>query len=208
MNKEEVIKTRRVPFVFSDESRDAHRTVLPVDGWVLDRFNKNGIAFFNHHSYGNNPDMAIGTARAWIEGKKLVGYIEFEKEDINPVAEKVFKKVLSGTYKSVSVGFMPLERGHFGEGKEAMGESDETYYYGRRELLEISVTPLPSNANALVRSFGNDPLLEKIERSSVECDFVRFECDGSFTENDLECMYDELRMIDALAGAVMIKSIC
>ena len=121
MKRSEAVKTRTVPFVFSDESRDAHGTILPVEGWVLDRFNKNGIVFFNHNSWSSDPDQAIGTGRAWIEGNKLVGEIRFEEQDLNPLAEKVFQKVLAGTYKAVSVGFLPLERGSFGQGEEAAG---------------------------------------------------------------------------------------
>lgn len=210
MNKEEAIKTRKINFVFSDETKDAHGTVLPVDGWVLDRFEKNGIAFFNHNSYSSDPDQAIGTARAWIENGKLVGYIQFEKEEVNPLAEKVFKKVLGGTYKTVSVGFLPLERGSFGKGDEAAGEKNETYYYGKRELLEISIAPIPSNKNALVRSLGDDPLAEKMERSCVfgDIDVVENEEDENENEDDFNEFLDEVRVIEANAGAVITKALC
>ena len=36
MKKSEAIKTRTIPFVFSDESRDTYGTILPVGGWQLD----------------------------------------------------------------------------------------------------------------------------------------------------------------------------
>lgn len=152
MNRQQAIKTRTIPFVFSDETRDSYGTVLPVKGWDLSTFNKMGVALYNHSSYSSDPDNVIGTARAWVEGNKLLGEITFEKEDINPKAEKVFQKVLSGTIKGCSVGFRTMERGEWGKGEEAYDGKKPTYYYGRRSLLEISVTPIPANPNAKVRS--------------------------------------------------------
>lgn len=152
MNRQQAIKTRTIPFVFSDETRDSYGTVLPVKGWDLSTFNKMGVALYNHSSYGSDPDNVIGTARAWVEGNKLLGEITFEKEDINPKAEKVFQKVLSGTIKGCSVGFRTMECGEWGKGEEAYDGKKPTYYYGRRSLLEISVTPIPANPNAKVRS--------------------------------------------------------
>lgn len=152
MNRQQAIKTRTIPFVFSDETRDSYGTVLPVKGWDLSTFNKMGVALYNHSSFGSDPDNVIGTARAWVEGNKLIGEITFEKEDINPKAEKVFQKVLAGTIKGCSVGFRTMERGEWGKGEEAYDGKKPTYYYGRRSLLEISVTPIPANPNAKVRS--------------------------------------------------------
>lgn len=166
MKKSEAIKTRTIPFVFSDESRDTYGTILPVGGWQLDRFNRMGVAFYNHSSYGSDPDNVIGRARAWVEGKQLLGEITFEPAELNPKAEKVFQKLLAGTLRGCSVGFRPLERGHWGEGDEAAGGKRETYYYGKRELLEISVTPIPANANAKVRSVGAEPEGDDTEKDT------------------------------------------
>lgn len=167
MNKKEAIKTRTIPFVFSDETRDSYNTVLPVKGWDLSLFNRMGVALYNHSSYGSDPDNVIGTARAWVEGNRLLGEITFEKADINPKAEKVFQKVLAGTLKGCSVGFRSLERGTWGEGDEAYDGKRPTYYYGRRALIEISVTPMPANPNAKVRSViqpdGEMELTEDLE---------------------------------------------
>lgn len=170
MNKKKAESTRTISFVFSDESRDTYGTILSADKWDLKRFNKIGVAFYNHNGRSGDPDQTIGTARAWVEGKKLVGKIKFEEKELNPIAEKVFRKVLAGTLRCVSVGFMPLERGSFGEGEEAVGGKNETYYYGRCELLEISVTPMPANKNALVRSVGADPIGETMERMELDAE--------------------------------------
>jgi hypothetical protein len=50
------------------------------------------------------------------------------------------------------VGFNPLEDGTFGEGDEARGAKNETYYFGKRELLEFSIVNIPSNRNAQQRA--------------------------------------------------------
>ena len=152
----EAEKTRTIPFVFSDESRDAHGTILPVSGWDLDRFNKNGIAFYQHNSGSSDPDQIIGRAKAWIEKKELLGEITFENGNTNPLAEKVFQKFLTGTLNAVSVGFLPKEKGRWGEGKESLDGEMPTYYYGKRELLEISVVSIPSNKNAIARALGSE----------------------------------------------------
>lgn len=152
----DVEQTRTIDFVFSDETRDSYGTIFPAKGWDLERFNKNGIAFFQHNAWSTDPNMAIGSARAFIKGNQLLGSITFEDKELNPLAETVFRKYLAGTYKGVSVRFNPIENGKYGEGEEAAGEKNSTYYFGKRELIEISCVPIPSNKNALVRSIGKE----------------------------------------------------
>lgn len=157
-NIEEVEKTRTIPFVFSTASKDRHGTVLDQNNWVLDNFNANGIAGYMHNVYGGDmcnapdPDDIIGSARAWEEDGQLLGEIKFETEDINPKAEKIFRKILAGTLKAVSVGFLPTGQGRWGEGDEAERGINPTYYYEGQELLEISVVNIPSNPDALKRN--------------------------------------------------------
>lgn len=152
----DVEKTRTIPFVFSDETRDSFRTVFTAKEWDLDRFNKNGVALYNHNAYSDNPDVIVGSGRAWVEGKQLLGEITFEPAELNPMAEKVFRKYLNGTLKGVSIRFWPQEAGQWGTGEESQTGANPTYYIGRRELIEISCTPIPSNKNALMRSHGTE----------------------------------------------------
>lgn len=192
----DVEKTRTIPFVFSDETKDSYGTVFTADGWVLDRFDKNGIALFNHNSYSSDPNMAIGPARAWVEGKSLVGEITFEKKEINPLAETIFRKFLNGTYKGVSIRYFPIENGKWGVGNESLDGNDPTYYIGKRELLEISVVPIPSNKNALVRSHGSETSVELTEGEGFYTDgLVRFckdnNTEGGSDEEDQDQNYDK-----------------
>jgi len=150
------VENRTAEFIISDDTKDRHNTVLDVDGWHLDNYNKNGIVGYQHDVYGEdqaNPDNVIGIGTAEIRDGKLIGIVKFEPENINPLAEKIFQKVQFGTLRATSVGFNPLEQGEF----RKMEDSDtEIYHYGKRDLLEFSIVNIPSNPNA-VRS------IEKIE---------------------------------------------
>lgn len=148
---------RKLTFVASDGTRDSAGTVLNVDGWDLKRFNKNGIIGYQHKVYGGwddtqNPDNVIGKGHAYVDGKRLMVDVEFEPADINPLAEKIYQKLLFGSLKAVSVGFVPVGKGAWGEGEEALSGSNPTYYYAGQELLEVSVVNIPANPNALKKS--------------------------------------------------------
>lgn len=140
---------RKMTFVASDATRDSYGTVLMPDGWVLDRFNGNPVIGYQHGlHYTSDPDSVIGKGRAWIEDGKLMVEIEFEPEGMNARADKIWKKLEFGTLNAVSVGFIPIE-GRWGVGEEAPGKPNETYYYTKMELLEVSVVNIPANPNAL-----------------------------------------------------------
>ena len=153
-----VEETRTIPFVISDNSKDRHSTVISSSGWELDAFNRNGIVGYMHNVMGGgmcdepDPDFVIGRGNASVEDGQLIGKTTFEPADINPMAEKIFRKVLFGSLRSTSVGFQELVPGVYGKGDEGLGQKNETYYVGKRELLEYSIVNIPSNRNAQVRS--------------------------------------------------------
>jgi hypothetical protein len=158
-----VEETREIEFVISTGSRDAHHTRMNMRNWRLERFNKNPIVGYQHNVYGDmcnppDPDDVIGAGRAMIEGDQLIGVVRFEPPDLNEKADKIFRKVLAGTLKATSVGIMPLkdpetnEYGRWGEGEEAQGRSNETFYFYGQELLEFSIVNIPSNSDAVRRS--------------------------------------------------------
>lgn len=143
---------RTITFVASDSTRDSAGTVLNQDNWDLTRFNSNGIIGYQHKVYGgwddtDNPDNVIGKGHAYVEDGKLMVDITFEPKEINELAEKIYQKVLFGSLRAVSVGFLPIGKGRFGEGADA-----ETYYFAGQQLLEVSVVNIPANPNALRKS--------------------------------------------------------
>ena len=165
-------ETRTVEFVISDETRDRHGTVIPIDAWKLSSYNKNGIVGYQHEVYGGwgepNPDLILGRGEAFIEDGKLIGRVTFEPAEINPLAEKIFQKVLHGTLKATSVGFREITRGKWGEGDEAVSGKNPTYYFGAVELLEFSIVNIPSNPNALRRKIDEDAETNRIAELSGE----------------------------------------
>ena len=165
---------RKVTFVASDSTRDSAGTVLNQDGWDLDRFNKNGVIGYQHKVYGSwadtdNPDNVIGKGRAYVEGGRLMVDVDFEPKEINELAEKVYQKILFGSLKAVSVGFLPTGDGHWGEGEEARKGASPTWYYDGQELLEVSVVNIPANPNA-VRVKGLDSSEEEMRELMEKAD--------------------------------------
>lgn len=158
---------RTVMFVASDDTKDSAGTVLNQDNWDLTRFNKNGVIGYQHKVYGSwdgtdNPDNVIGKGYAYVEDKKLMVEVTFEPADINPLAEKIYQKILFGSLRAVSVGFLPVGQGRFGEGKDS-----NTYYFAGQELLEVSVVNIPANPNALKKSLEAEQEYLEAERKRL-----------------------------------------
>ena len=152
-------KSRTIPFTFSTGARDRHGTRLNMSGWDLNSFMDNPIVGYMHSVYGGtcfedpNPDNVIGrVTNIGLQGGELRGSILFEDGDNNPLAEKIFRKVLKGFLNSVSVGFQEIGRGYYGEGDESLRGENPTYYFAGQELLEVSVVNIPSNPEALSRN--------------------------------------------------------
>lgn len=145
---------RTVEFVASDASVDSYGTVLNPEGWNLARYNKNGIVGYQHDVYmSDDPDNVIGKGEARVDNGQLLLKVTFEPAELNEKADKIYRKILFGTLKGVSVGFNS-EAGHWGE--EKRGENPDVYYYDSMELLEVSVVNIPSNANAVKRSIEEE----------------------------------------------------
>lgn len=160
-------ESRTITFVASDDTKDSAGTVLNQDNWDLRRFNSNGVIGYQHKVYGgwddtDNPDNVIGKGYAYIEDGKLMVDITFEPADINPLADKIYKKIQFGSLRAVSVGFLPIGRGKFGEGEDA-----NTYYFAGQELLEVSVVNIPSNPNALKKSLEAETAYLEAERKRL-----------------------------------------
>ena len=203
---EDVEKTRTIEFIASNNSRDSHGTVLPVDKWDLSRYAKNGLVTYQHSYYSSNPDMVIGRGVARIENNELIVAITFETEDLNPIAEKIFRKILAGTINAVSVMFAPTQKGYWGTGEEAENGSKPTYYYNGQELLDVSVVTLPSNADALRRGLQGivDKHGNKVENMTVG-EFIRaIEMSGNSEENESNSKPGEQEKQRSIDDAILL----
>jgi hypothetical protein len=157
-------ESRIIPFILSTFTKDRHGTVLNQDGWDLDNYRKNPVVAYQHNLSGGlcaepNPDFIIGKSISLsIDGmgrdRMLVADAQFEPSDINPLAEKVFRKILFGSLNRSSVDFIPRGEGSYGQGEEAEGRENETFYFSGQELLEWSVVNIPSNPDAGTRDIN------------------------------------------------------
>lgn len=147
-------ETRIREFIISTERKDSHGTIIKMDGWGLKDYNRAGSFFYQHLTNGGfisdpNPDHNLGIGSSKIDGNRLIGIAEFEPEDINPLAEKILKKVDFGSLKRTSVGFLP-QKGHWGD--EKRGEDPKTYYFDEQTLVEFSIVNIGSNLDAVKKA--------------------------------------------------------
>ena len=94
--------------------------------------------------------------------------------------------MLFGSLISCSIGFNELERGYWGTNDQAQGRADETYYIGKRELIEYSIVNIPSNREAQKRSMAH--------MSLGAMSYVSRELGDRFTRSQIE----NLRVCDVL----------
>ena len=149
--------------IISDESVDAHGSIIRVDGWDLRRFKKNPIVPFGHAS----SSMPVARSlNVYADGKKLLADTQFAGlNQGNALAETTFLMIRDKFLRGWSVGFQPRKRQ---PRKLTEEEQDLNYWdpheYTAQELYEYSVVPIPSNANALTKArdagVNLDPLLE------------------------------------------------
>lgn len=140
---------RQAEFVISTEAVDSYGTVFRLDGWDLSRYNANPVVLFGHRSNDGDPDNVIGVGEVFVEDNKLIGRVTFETEDVNPKAEKIYRKIQAGTLRMASIGAHILD-GRMGN--KERGEDPDVVYFTRQQLLEFSIVPIGSNPDALKRS--------------------------------------------------------
>jgi len=157
-------ESRVIPFVLSTYAKDRHGTVFNQEKWEIENYRKNPIIAYQHNLTGGlcadpSPDFVIGKSiRVEVEGygidRSLVADAQFEDAAINPLAEKIFRKLIFGSLSRCSVGFFEVGVGHYGKGEEGKGGINETYYFAGQELVEWSVVNISSNPEAGKRDVG------------------------------------------------------
>lgn len=143
------VDSRKFRFVISDETVDRYGTVIKMSGWKLENYARNGVVAYNHWAGSSNPNNVVGKGRAWVENGRLMGEVEFEPAEMNPVAEKIIQKLKFGTIKSASVGFDPHE---WTKGVVKDGEDPNVLYFRSQDLLEWSIVDIPANPSATVQN--------------------------------------------------------
>lgn len=126
-------------FVFSDGTVDRMGDTIDPDGWDIEAYEKNPVVLYAHDNYSVPIAKCV---KLWVEGGALRGQIQVSTD---ARGEEVFQKLLAGELNAVSVGFQP-KRWEYVEDDERRGMD-----FKEQELLEVSVVPVPANANALIQ---------------------------------------------------------
>lgn len=151
--------------VLASEGRQADGIDLRMSGADLARFRGNPILGYGHSYYGraNLPIGRVDPDSLAADGDRLVGDLEFDAGD--DFAREVERKMRAGYLSAVSIGFSVTE----------WESENDNYWRGGVatgwELSELSVVPVPMDANALVtagRSLADPDVLGVLHGLSAE----------------------------------------
>ena len=127
----------RYTFVLCDgNNKNSHGFRTNVDGIRMERFKSNPVMLYGHDSY--SLDSVIGKwENIRIENGKLMADAVFDTED--EMGKRVAGKVERGFLKGCSMGLHVI----------SMVDADGEAVAEESEILEASVCPIPSDANAV-----------------------------------------------------------
>lgn len=172
-------EARTIRYVWSDETPDRYGDIVRAKGWDVDAFKSNPIALWMH-----NTEQPIGNGVAFgVEGKALVGGIQFAPEGTSEFTDTRWMLAKAGVLRAVSVGFDPIERVWHDDDEEraALGLGKFGVEFTRQSLLEISLVSIPANPAALQLALR--PLIDSGELSDRQADEFRA---AMVTERDWE----------------------
>ena len=146
-------KGRVIRFIASDESLDRDGDIVTAAGWKLDNYLKNPVVLYGHNYYS----LPVGKAENVLidaAARQLVIDVKFPTvEELSTgtpsehalFVDSVYNLAKLGLLNAVSVGFRGLKTEPILDG--------DGHYTGRKfieqELMELSIVPVPANANAV-----------------------------------------------------------
>lgn len=140
---------RALDVIASTDAVDSYGEIV-AQQWQLERYAANPVVLYSHESH----ELPIGRAEnVRVEDGKLLATLVLATGTER--AEEVWSLVQQGMLRGVSVGFRPhTTRWEKRDGREVLVLDDN-------ELLEISITPIPANPEALAqlraRALGGRP---------------------------------------------------
>jgi len=144
------------------------REHIKMSGMKLDRYRRNPVILDTHDRY--SAGAVIGKAAVKVVNRQLEAVVTFAE---TARAEEVWQLVRGGFLRALSVGFMPGETQRLAEGEKAkLGDRQidgPAIIRKTSELYEISVVPVPADADALRRgtSVGLSQILDEAVRAFV-----------------------------------------
>ncbi len=146
---------RSLTFTVSTSDVDRLDSRILASGWDLRAYRQNPTVLWAHE----RRELPIGRAvRVWIESDRLRATVEFMPADLHPFADQIHKMLQGGWLRGISVGFRPLEW-RWAPEEDRKGQID----FLRAELIELSITPTPANADALA-----DPVPSGRDTGAIE----------------------------------------
>lgn len=175
-----------VEVVVSNSGIDRYGDSINVNGIDLTQIRRNPVVLWAHQYSG----LPIGQiTKLWKSGGNLMARIKLDY-DLYDFADTVYKMILRGTIRAVSIGGLVLEFGLKEDG------STDWFNIEKLEMVELSVVPVGAHPDALVtsKSLGMTP--EKL-KSQFES-FVRASLVDKMkdiSENELDTHINSLETI-------------
>ncbi len=145
---------KTIKFIISDDQPDRMGEIVDQGSWDLKSYQENPIVLWGHDP--SEPENVIGqsaSVEVSPDGHQTWATLSLD-DDINPKAALIWKQLLKGTLRTVSVGFIP----HTEEYR------DDIPVLKDNELLEISVVPIPANSRAVALAYKAGEVEEKDAR--------------------------------------------
>ena len=172
------IDDETIQILASDESLDRDNDIIKVNGWSFSNWLKTGALLYGHQPH----ELPVGSAEgAEIRGKKFYVYSKLAKKGTSEWHDAIRSLVDQKILKGVSVGFKVIDY----EDNEFGGRT-----FKEQELLEVSLTPIPANANArlLVKEYSKE-----IQEKLIPQVEVKLEQIDEILKEDLVAQTDEVQ---------------
>ena len=124
-------------FQATTAATDRHGEIVTADGWETDNYVRNPV-ILDSHSYGTVRAILGKSIETRADGKGLEIDVICAPSPEGKIADEMID---GGFINAVSVGFASLER--------KPGSKGEPLKHTRKELLEVSLVPVPANHEAL-----------------------------------------------------------
>jgi HK97 family phage prohead protease len=172
LNEKQAKENGTFKFIISTEAQDRSGEAIKVNGWELERFQKNPIVLWSH-SYDDLPiGKAISLTKDVENGKLIAEGIFASHQKAQDIRRLYEEKILTAT----SVGFIPKEY-----------DQENNKIITKAELLEFSIVPVPCNPEALSElseNLGQKKMIEMLSNKEIKiADFVNEDKENVKKEN-------------------------
>ena len=136
---------RKARFIASTSSVDTMGDTIDQNGWELSDFKKNPVVLYAH----DTRSLPVGkVSEISVQNNALVASVDFIRAGVDDFADKVATLVKEGFLSAVSVGFSAIDY----EPRVDKQGFISGYNFKRQALKELSIVPVPANAEALAIS--------------------------------------------------------